>query len=136
LALPEPAPQPTAHSQILIIGAGVIGLSIARLLSRFSLSVLVVDRANDVSQGATKANSGIVHAGYDDKPGSVKASVCFKGNQMFDRLESELEMGFRRVGSYVLAYSDADIDGLKEVGSRFPLVCRHFVETEIRRLLI
>lgn len=69
---------------ICIIGAGCVGSAIARELSKYDLSVLLLEAADDVSQGATKGNSGIVHAGYDDKPGTKRAKYCWKGNQMFE----------------------------------------------------
>lgn len=73
---------------VAIIGAGRIGSAIARELSKYSLKVLLLECADDVSQGATKGNSGIVHAGYDDKPGSVRAKFCWKGNQMFPQVST------------------------------------------------
>ncbi len=69
---------------ICIVGAGCIGSAIARELSKYQLSVLLLEAADDVSQGATKGNSGIVHAGYDDKPNTNRAKYCWKGNQMFE----------------------------------------------------
>jgi glycerol-3-phosphate dehydrogenase len=68
---------------VVIIGAGCIGSAIARELSRTTASVLLLEAADDVTQGATKGNSGIVHAGFDDTPGSVRAKFCWKGNQMY-----------------------------------------------------
>jgi len=104
---------------VLIIGAGCIGSSIARELSRYKLSVLVVEAADDVSQGATKGNSGIVHAGYDDTPHTVRAKYCWPGNQMFAKLDSELHFGYQRNGSLVVANTPADmkhLDALYERG--------------------
>jgi glycerol-3-phosphate dehydrogenase len=60
---------PSDEFDVIVIGAGCVGCSVARELSKFSLKVLVVEKADDVTQGATKGNSGIVHAGYDDEPG-------------------------------------------------------------------
>jgi len=88
---------------VVIIGAGCIGAAIARELSRYSLSVLMLESGDDVTQGATKGNSGIVHAGYDDKPGSVRSRFCWPGNQMFPQLDRELHFGYQRNGSLVLA---------------------------------
>ena len=79
---------------VVVIGAGCIGSAIARELSRYSLNTLVLESADDVSQGATKGNSGIVHAGYDDKPGSLHAKFCWPGNQMFPKLDKELRFGY------------------------------------------
>ena len=69
-------------SDILIIGGGVIGCAVARELSRYNVSVAVIDQAWDVAEGASKANSGIVHAGYDAVPGTLKAkyNVSFSGS--------------------------------------------------------
>ena len=61
------------HPDILIAGSGITGVSLARELSRWDVSVTVIDRADDIAEGATKANSGIVHAGYDAVPGTLKA---------------------------------------------------------------
>ena len=88
---PKPRRSRTRHSaaksdgsyDIIIVGAGCIGAAIARELSKTTASVLLLEASDDVSQGATKGNSGIVHAGYDDKPGTVKSKYCWPGNQMF-----------------------------------------------------
>ena len=76
------AAKPDGSYDVIIIGSGCIGSAIARELSKFKLSVLMLESADDVTQGATKGNSGIVHAGFDDVPGSVRAKFCWKGNQM------------------------------------------------------
>ena len=67
----------------MIIGAGVTGMAIAHFLSKTELSVLVVEAKEDVAEGATKANSAIVHAGYDAKPGTLKAKYNVEGNRMY-----------------------------------------------------
>ena len=91
---------------VLIIGAGVVGCSIARELSRHRLSVAVLERAGDVAAGTSKANSAIVHAGYDAKPGTVKAKMNLAGNPMFDGLSRELDFPFRRCGSLILCFEE------------------------------
>lgn len=78
---------------VAIIGSGCIGASVARELSKTSASVIMLEAADDVCQGATKGNSGIVHAGFDDKPGTTRARLCWKGNQMFPKLDEELHFG-------------------------------------------
>ena len=88
---------------VVVIGAGCIGAAVARELSKTTASVLLIEAADDVSQGATKGNSGIVHAGYDDKPGSIKSKYCWPGCQMFPQLDSELHFGFQKNGSLVVA---------------------------------
>eukprot|EP01064_Diplonema_japonicum_P023701 TRINITY_DN34108_c0_g1_i1.p1 TRINITY_DN34108_c0_g1~~TRINITY_DN34108_c0_g1_i1.p1 ORF type:complete len:676 (+),score=129.19 TRINITY_DN34108_c0_g1_i1:34-2061(+) len=103
---------------VVIIGAGCIGSAIARELSKSELSVLMLDSADDVTQGATKGNSGIVHAGYDDAPGSVRAKFCWKGNQMFPQLDRELHFGYNQNGSLVVATSDEEIKVLHDLMKR------------------
>lgn len=103
---------------VCIIGAGCIGSSIARELSKYKLSVLLVESADDVSQGATKGNSGIVHAGYDDKPGTNRAKFCWKGNQMFCELDKELRFGYQVNGSLVLATNEKETLVLKDLMKR------------------
>jgi len=89
---------------VLIVGGGVIGCAIARHLSQFKLNIALLEKANDVSQGASKANSGIVHGGFDEQHGTVKAQLSSKGNRMFPQLEKELNFGFKETGSLVLAF--------------------------------
>ena len=103
---------------IVIIGAGCIGSAIARELSRYELSTLLVESADDVSQGATKGNSGIVHAGYDDKPGSVRAKFCWSGNQMFPKLDRELRFGYQKNGSLVVATNHKEVEVLNDLMER------------------
>ncbi len=104
---------------VLIIGAGVIGSGIARELARFALDIVVLEKGSDVASGASKANSGIVHAGYDAHPGSLKARYNVMGNPLFDALSAELDFPFRRTGSLVLAFSPeetAELDALARRG--------------------
>lgn len=100
---------------VCIIGAGVVGMNIARELSRYSLRVCVLEKEPDVGCGCSKANSGIVHAGYSDRPGSLKAELCVAGNRLFKQLDAELHFGYRRTGSLVLAFQAADINTLEEL---------------------
>lgn len=91
---------------VIIIGAGVIGANIARELSKYNLDICILEKEEDVSCGSSKANSGIVHGGYSDEPGTLKAELCVKGNRMFEQLEKELNFGYRETGSLVIAFSD------------------------------
>ena len=102
----QPPPRPLSpgyDADVLIIGAGCIGAAIARELSRTAARVVLLDAAEDVTQGATKGNSGIVHSGYDDAPGSLRAQLCWPGNQLFTQLDKELRFGLQRNGSLVVA---------------------------------
>ena len=75
---------------VIIVGGGVIGCGIARELSRFRLNIIVLEQFNDVSAGTSKANSGIVHAGFDAESGSLKAKYNIEGAAMFPRLRKSL----------------------------------------------
>ncbi|KAK3259835.1 hypothetical protein CYMTET_31189 [Cymbomonas tetramitiformis] len=99
---------------VVIIGAGCIGSAVARELSKTNNSVLVIEKADDVTQGATKGNSGIVHSGFDDTPGSNRAKFCWKGNQMFEQLDRELHFGYLKNGSLVVARNAEDEKTLQE----------------------
>lgn len=95
-------------TDVLIIGAGVIGCAVARALSWYDCAVAVVDRALDVAEGASKANSGIVHAGYDAKPGTLKARLNVRGAEMYPGLCAELGVPYRKNGALVLGFHEED----------------------------
>jgi len=103
---------------IAVIGAGIVGSLIARELSRYRLDICVVEKEADVAMGASKANSAIIHAGYDPEPGSMKAALNVRGNAMYDRLANELEVPFKRIGSLVLAFTEEDMFTLKTLYDR------------------
>lgn len=103
---------------VIIIGGGVIGCGIARELARYQASVTVLERGNDVSVGTSKANSGIVHGGFDAKPNTLKAKYNVQGNAMFDELSKELDFPFRRNGSMVLCFDESQTGGLDELLDR------------------
>ena len=106
---------------IIVIGAGVVGCSIARELSKYNLDVLVVEKNSDVSEGVSKGNSGIVHAGYNEKIGTLKAKLNIEGNKIFDDLSRDLQFPFKRNGAFILAFSDKDmktLESLKEKGEK------------------
>lgn len=106
---------------ILIIGAGVTGCAVARELSRYNASVTVLEQGSDVAEGATKANSGIIHAGYDAVPGSKKAFYNVRGASMYPSLCSMLHIPYRQNGSLVIALNESDkktIDNLKSRGEQ------------------
>lgn len=103
---------------VVIIGAGVIGSAIARELSKYKLKVVIIEKENDVSMGTSKANSAIIHSGYDAVPGTLKARFNALGNPMFDELCADLEVPFKRIGSYVLAFSEEEAKTLEELLKR------------------
>lgn len=100
---------------VAIIGAGVIGASIFRELMRYNLKVAIIDKENDVSMGTTKANSAIVHAGYDPREGTLMAKYNVKGNEMFEDICKELSVPFKRNGSLVIGFNEEDMKTIKEL---------------------
>ncbi|KNZ42269.1 NAD(P)/FAD-dependent oxidoreductase [Acetobacterium bakii] len=100
---------------VAIIGAGIIGVSVARALSRYELSIAVFEKENDVSMGATKANSAIVHGGFAESHAKVKGGLCFKGRKQFDQLDKELNFGYEKIGSLVLAFEEEQLETLKNL---------------------
>ena len=82
---------------VLIIGAGVTGGMLARELSRSKVSVCLLEKENDVATGQSKANSGIVHAGYDPMPGTLKAKLNVLGSQMMEGICKELNVKYRKI---------------------------------------
>ncbi|MFT8348058.1 NAD(P)/FAD-dependent oxidoreductase [Clostridium saccharoperbutylacetonicum] len=100
---------------VAIIGAGVLGNSIFRELTKYNLKVVVLEKENDVSMGTSKANSAIVHAGYDPKEGTLMAKYNVAGNEMFEDLCKELSVPFKRNGSLILAFDEEDMQTVKEL---------------------
>ncbi|MCI6277568.1 MAG: NAD(P)/FAD-dependent oxidoreductase [Clostridium sp.] len=100
---------------VIIIGAGVIGSAVAREMSRYNLKTCVLEKNNDVSDGTTKANSAIIHAGYDAKPHTLKGRLNARGNAMFDKLKEELDFPFKRNGSLVVCFDKNDIPELERL---------------------
>lgn len=106
---------------ILIIGAGITGATLARELSVYDIRVAVVDKATDIPSGASRANSAMIHAGYDDKPGTVKARFSSKGNRLYHELADILDFTLSECGSYVCGFDEADkghLETLMEYGKR------------------
>jgi len=103
---------------IAVIGGGVIGGTILRELTKYQLNVCMLESCDDVSMGQSKANSGIVHAGYDAKPNSLKAKFNVLGNKMMSAYASELGVKYQNNGSLVLAFSDEDLTVLEELKTR------------------
>lgn len=104
-----------AMYDVLIIGAGVTGSAVARELSRYNLKIAVLERASDICEGTSKANSGIVHAGHDAKPGSLKAKLNVAGSQMMEALSKELDFSYRKNGSLVLCFDEAQKGALEKL---------------------
>ena len=101
--------------RIVVIGAGIVGSLIARELTKYDVEVILIEKELDVGWGVTKANSAIVHAGYDDPPGSVRARFCAMGNKMYTELSEELDFELKRIGSLVVVFNDEEIRVLEEL---------------------
>ena len=101
-----------------IIGAGVIGCAVARELTRYKTSVVVVDAREDVCTGASGANSAVIHAGYDPLPGTLKAKYNVLGAKMFPTYAAALGVPFVRTGSLLLAFGDNGRDALRKLLER------------------
>ena len=98
---------------VAVVGAGVTGASIARELARYDIQVVVIERENDVANGTTKANSAIIHAGYDAREGTLMAKYNVLGNGLYEEVCEELSVPFRRCGSLVLAFSEKEKEHLE-----------------------
>lgn len=103
---------------VAVIGGGVIGCAVTRELSRRKLRICLIEKGEDVCSGTSKANSGIVHAGFDAKPGTMKARMNLLGSRMMPQLAQELDVRFRRNGSMVLCLSEDGLPALKELYER------------------
>lgn len=103
---------------VIIIGAGVSGCAVARELARDKRRIAVLERASDVCEGTSKANSGIVHAGHDAVPGTLKARLNVLGNEKMEALSRELDFPFKRNGSLVLCFEEAWLTKLEELKAR------------------
>lgn len=103
---------------VAVVGAGVVGGLIARELSRYELNVALLEKCNDVAMGTTKANSAIVHGGFDAQNGTLKAELNVKGTAMMPELCKKLSVPFKKNGSVVVAFSDSEMDHVKELYER------------------
>ncbi len=103
---------------VAIIGAGIIGSSIARELSKYKLKICMIEKANDVSCGTSKANSGIIHAGYDPVPGTLMAKLNVEGTAMYPKLAQELHFDFKNIGSLVIGFSEEDMKHVEKLYER------------------
>ena len=100
---------------IIIIGAGVTGSACARELSRYQANILVLEKEEDVCCGTSKANSAIVHGGFDATPGTLKAKLNLQGSEMMEQLSKDLDFHYDRCGSLVLCMAEEDLPKLREL---------------------
>lgn len=100
---------------VTIIGCGVVGASVAYQLSKYDLRVLILEKENDVAMGTTKANSAIVHAGYDPESGTLMAQLNVRGSERMEALCEELSVKYKRIGSLVLAFDEQDLSHIQKL---------------------
>lgn len=103
---------------VIVIGAGVSGCAIAREMARGARRIAVLEKASDVCEGTSKANSGIVHAGFDAEPDTLMATLNVQGNEMMEKTSKELDFPFKRNGSLVLCFEQEGMGKLEELKSR------------------
>ncbi len=103
------------ETDVLIIGAGVVGSALARELSRYQLRVLLVEKEVDVAFGTSKANSGIVHSGIHDHPGTLKAKLCVEGNRLYPQMAEELNVLYKQNGTLVVARDASECEMLGQL---------------------
>jgi len=106
-------------TDISIIGGGIIGTAIARELSKYKVNTILIEKEEDVAMGTSKANSGIIHAGYNDNFNTLKGKLNVISIRKFDKLCSDLKVPFKRVGSLVIGFDEKDLSKiikLKEIG--------------------
>ena len=103
---------------VLVIGGGVTGCSIARSLSRYDLKIALLEKDEDVCSGTSKANSAIVHAGYDPIPGTLKAKLNIEGSRMMPQLAKDLDIDYKQNGSLILCFDETDKPKLQQLYER------------------
>lgn len=121
------------HYDVVIIGAGVVGCAVAREISRYQLNTLVIEKEPDVACGNSSRNTGVLHAGFTYKPGSLKAECSVEGNEEFDRVAEELEVNFKRTGKVVVGFDEKDRQSLlrfKENGEKNGVKGLRIIEKE------
>ncbi|MDD6771999.1 NAD(P)/FAD-dependent oxidoreductase [Inconstantimicrobium porci] len=100
---------------VAVIGAGVIGASIFRELTRYNVKTVIIEKENDVSMGTSKANSAIVHAGYDPENGTQMAKLNVEGSKMFEKICSELSVPYKKNGSLIIGFDDDDMQEINRL---------------------
>ena len=95
---------------VLIIGAGISGCMIAKMLSEYYLKVIVIEKENDVAKHASGANSAIIHSGHDPKPNTLKARFNLEGSRMYQSICEQLKVAYERCGAFVVACNKEELD--------------------------
>jgi len=106
------------YYDIVIVGGGVVGCAIARELSKYKINIAVLEKEADVGWGISCRNSGVIHAGFNYKPGTLRAELCLEGNKSFAKLCQELDVPYKKIGKVVVAQKKEEIGGLKKLKSQ------------------
>jgi glycerol-3-phosphate dehydrogenase len=126
------SPDPLGSVDVVIIGAGVTGCAIARELSKYKISIALVEKAEDVACGATKANNAMVHSGIGETPGTLKQKLCVSGHFKFPPLAKDLNVPYISCGMYIIITSDS-LKELRVPTYLKPLLAKHFIPWIIKR---
>jgi glycerol-3-phosphate dehydrogenase len=102
-------------SEVLVIGAGVVGCAIARELAKFKIETVLLEKENDVCSGVSKGNSGVLHTGLYYPKGSLKAKLCVEGRLMFPKLAKQLDVSYKLCGKHVIARTDEELEDLEDL---------------------
>lgn len=105
-------------ADIIIIGGGIVGTAIANELSKYKLDIVLLEKEPDIAMGTTKANSAILHAGFDAHPGTLKAKLNVRGNKLYHQLKSELDLDIHWTGSLVVATNKTEQKVIEELWDR------------------
>ncbi|MDD5450251.1 MAG: NAD(P)/FAD-dependent oxidoreductase, partial [Candidatus Omnitrophica bacterium] len=122
---------------VIIIGAGVIGTSVARELSRFKLDICVLEKEIEPAFGVSKSNSGIIHPGTQNPPGSLKGGLCVRGNFLIRKIARELGVDFKETGELIAAFNEEErlrLIDLKKAGERLGVPALQIVDRKWLRL--
>ncbi len=103
------------HFDVAIIGGGVIGCAVARELCKYKINVAVLEKEDDVGWGTSCRNSGVVHAGFNNRPGTLMAKFCVEGNKFFKELCSQLDVPYKKIGKLVVAKEKKEINELQKL---------------------
>ena len=96
-------------ADVVVIGGGIVGTAILAALCHYDLKAILVEKEPDIALGSTKANSGIIHAGYDALPGIMKARMNVRGNELYHEIEKELNLDIKWTGSLVVALNEVEV---------------------------
>ncbi|HEY5583894.1 MAG TPA: NAD(P)/FAD-dependent oxidoreductase [Ruminiclostridium sp.] len=123
---------------IIIVGAGAVGCAVARELSRYNLKIAVFEKESDVASATSGRNSAVVHAGFNNKPGSLMAKLCVEGNAGFEKLCKELDVQYKKTGKLIVAFDQSDLVGIDKLiqnGIKNGVVGLEFIDAEVVKKL-